>query len=172
MAGSGKSEVARHFQQSGFTRIRFGDITDEEIKKRGLPLHETTEKQVREELRQQYGMAAYALLNAPRIDECLQKGNVVLDGLYSWDEYLELKGRYGPRLYVVAVYSAPATRYARLAGRKIRSLTAGEAAGRDRAEIENSAKGGPIAMADFTLINEGSLQELHAGVERMLGELK
>ena len=35
MAGSGKSEVARVFEKSGFIKIRFGDITDEEIKKRG-----------------------------------------------------------------------------------------------------------------------------------------
>ena len=32
MTGSGKSEVARLFEESGFSRIRFGDITDEEIK--------------------------------------------------------------------------------------------------------------------------------------------
>jgi len=33
-------------------------------------------------------MAAYAKLNLPRIDETLQKSNVVLDGLYSWEEYV------------------------------------------------------------------------------------
>ena len=35
MAGSGKSEVARLFEKSGYTRVRFGDITDIEVKKRG-----------------------------------------------------------------------------------------------------------------------------------------
>ncbi len=36
MAGSGKSEVAKVFENSGFVKVRFGDITDEEISRRGL----------------------------------------------------------------------------------------------------------------------------------------
>ncbi len=39
MAGAGKSEVAGVFEENGFIRIRFGDITDEEIRKRGLELN-------------------------------------------------------------------------------------------------------------------------------------
>jgi len=38
MTGSGKSEVAKVFEENGFTRVRFGDITDEEIRKQGLEL--------------------------------------------------------------------------------------------------------------------------------------
>ena len=79
MAGSGKSEVARNFEKNGYVRIRFGDITDIEVKKRGLPLNEANERLIREQLRQEHGMAAYAKLNLPRIDETLQKSNVVLD---------------------------------------------------------------------------------------------
>ena len=40
MAGSGKSEVARLFEANGFIRIRFGDVTDEEVRGRGLELNE------------------------------------------------------------------------------------------------------------------------------------
>ncbi|MBI2328676.1 MAG: AAA family ATPase, partial [Chloroflexi bacterium] len=72
MAGAGKSEVAELFQQSGFTRIRFGDVTDQEIKKRGLELNEKNERYVRELLRQEQGMDAYARLNLPRIDSVLK----------------------------------------------------------------------------------------------------
>ena len=46
MAGAGKSEAARLFMNNGFIRIRFGDITDEEIKKRGLVLNEENPGQV------------------------------------------------------------------------------------------------------------------------------
>jgi len=35
MVGAGKSEVARVFEKSGFNKVRFGDITEEEIKIRG-----------------------------------------------------------------------------------------------------------------------------------------
>ncbi|MCJ7605934.1 MAG: hypothetical protein MUO19_07890 [Dehalococcoidales bacterium] len=40
MTGSGKSEVARLFEKSGFVRVRFGDITDDEVKRQDLPLNE------------------------------------------------------------------------------------------------------------------------------------
>jgi dephospho-CoA kinase len=172
MAGSGKSEVARVFEDHGYKKIRFGDRTDEELRRRGLETNEANECQVRQQLRKEHGMAAYAKLNLPRIDSSLKSSNVVLDGLYSWQEYTLLKEHYGLMLATVAVWASPATRYARLARRATRPLTAEEAAGRDKSEIENSSKGGPIAMADFTMLNEASLQELEEETKRVLLALR
>jgi len=172
MPGAGKSEVARVFEEKGFTRIRFGDLTDREVKKRGLDLNEKNERNVRESLRIEHGMAAYAKLNLPAIDEALKRGDVVIDGLYSWEEYTFLRKHYGGDFAVVAVWSPPATRYARLARRRERPLTPEEADGRDKAEIENVNKGGPIAMADFTLLNESSLDSLRREVEKVIARLK
>jgi dephospho-CoA kinase len=172
MAGSGKSEVARAFEKNGFTRVRFGDITDEEIQKRGLPLNEDNERRVRESLRNEHGMAAYAELNLPRIDAALKSADVVIDGLYSWEEYIFLKDRYGADFSVVAVWASPETRYARLSSRARRPLTPQEAAGRDRTEVENTNKGGPIAMADYTIINESSLSDLQVQAGKVLARLK
>jgi len=115
-------------------------------------------------------VTTYAILNLPRID--LAEKDVVIDGLYSWEEYTFLKDYYGEDLYMIAVWASPKTRYARLAGRANRGLTVEEAASRDRAEIENVNKGGPIAMADFTIINESSLENLRRAVERIISELK
>ena len=172
MAGSGKSEVARAFEKHGFTRIRFGDVTDEEVKKRGLALNEDNERRIRELLRKEHGMAAYAILNLPRIDSALKNSNVVVDGLYSWEEYTLLKDRYGADFDVVAVWASPETRYARLSNRAERPLTPAEAAGRDRTEIENTNKGGPIALADYTIINEASLSDLEEQANEVLARLK
>lgn len=172
MAGAGKSEVAKVFEEHGFRRVRFGDITDEELKKRGLEPKEENERNIREELRRKYGMAAYAKLSLPRIDSLLKSSNVVIDGLYSWEEYLLLKERYQGKLNVLAVWASPAARYSRLARRAKRPLTPEEAASRDRAEIENTNKGGPIAMADFTVLNDGSLEELNRESRRVISALK
>jgi dephospho-CoA kinase len=172
MVGSGKSEVARLFQENGFTTVRFGDVTDEEVKKQGLELNEKNERHIRELLREKYGMAAYAQLNLSRIESARKHSDVVVDGLYSWEEYTFLKTQYGEDFAVVAVWASPKTRYARLSIRKSRPLTAGEAASRDRMEIENINKGGPIAMADFTIINESSLTELKKEVERIISRLR
>jgi len=172
MAGAGKSEVARLFGEAGFARIRFGDVTDDELRKRGQELTEENERCVREILRQEHGMAVYAKLNLPRIEAALVNSDVVVDGLYSWEEYLFLKNHYGDSLYLVAVWSSPATRYARLDGRRTRPLTLDEAAARDRGEIENLHKGGPIAVADYTIVNESSLGDLREQTQRIIAEIR
>jgi dephospho-CoA kinase len=172
MAGAGKSEVTRMFEKNGFKKVRFGDITEEEIKNRGLEPNEENERHIREQLRKEHGMSAYAKLNLPRIDASLKSSNVVVDGLYSWEEYSLLKDRYGERFSTVAVWSSQAARHTRLRNRANRPLTVEEAASRDKAEIENINKGGPIAMADFTIINEASLKELEKETERVLSALK
>jgi dephospho-CoA kinase len=172
MTGAGKSEVSRVFEENGFIRIRFGDVTDEEMRKRGLTPSEENERRVRELLRKEHGLAAYAKLNLPRIEKALKSSDVVIDGLYSWEEYTYLKARYGEDLYLVAVWSSPKTRYARLTTRSSRRLTLEEAMSRDKAEIENIAKGGPIAMADFTIINESSLDNLKRETERIISRLR
>ncbi|MGA2367804.1 MAG: AAA family ATPase [Dehalococcoidia bacterium] len=160
MPGSGKSEVARVFESSGYKRIRFGDITDEEVGKRGLELNERNERSVREDLRKKYGMPAYAVLSLPKIEAALKTSDVVVDGLYSWEECKYLKDKIRGNLNLVAVWSPPALRYRRLQDRKVRPLTEKQAKARDFAEIENVNKGGPIAMADYTLRNDSTLQEL------------
>ena len=171
MPGSGKSEVARIFHENGFASIRFGDLTDREVENRGLELNEENERLIRELLRQEHGMEAYAKLNLPSIDSSLKQSDVVLDGLYSWEEYIFLKDYYGYSFHVVAVWSSPGTRYTRLTGRHSRGLTVEEAASRDKAEIENINKGGPIAMADFTIVNESSLEHLKKEVQLIIGRL-
>jgi len=172
MAGAGKSELARLFEEHGFKKVRFGEITDEELKKRGLETSEENERFIRQLLRREHGMAAYAQLNLPRIDNTLKSSNVVVDGLYSWEEYILLKEYYGEKFATVAVCTSPATRHRRLAHRTERALTMEEADSRDKSEIENINKGGPIAMADFTIVNEASLEELAKATERVLSALK
>jgi dephospho-CoA kinase len=172
MAGSGKSEVARVFENAGFARVRLGDITDEEVRRRGLELNEKNERQVREQLRKEHGMAAYAKLSLPKIEELLKSSDVAVDGVYSWEEYTLLKDRYGEHFAVVAVWASPRTRYGRLSKRPVRPLTSEESAGRDVAEIERTNKGGPIAMADFTITNESSLDALEREARRVVAALK
>jgi dephospho-CoA kinase len=172
MAGAGKSEVSRVFESKGFARIRFGDITDEELKKHDLVVNEENERRMRESLREKYGMEAYAMLNLTKIDVTIKTSPVVVDGLYSWEEYLFLSNYYHQNFRVVAVWSSPATRYARLAERPVRPLTLDEAFSRDQAEIVNLNKGGPIAMADFTIINEGSLKDLEKDTRKTISSME
>jgi len=180
MTGAGKSEVSNELVKHGFSYLRFGQITIDKIKEKDLKVNEVNEKKVREGLRKEYGMGAFATLNMPKLDELLKKSNVVVDGLYSWSEYKILKEKYGDLMSVVAVYAPPKLRYQRLQNRSIenddknrfRSIPEKDAKARDFADIENIEKGGPIAMADFTILNTGTIDELKERVKEILIEIE
>ncbi|MFH2136435.1 MAG: AAA family ATPase [Patescibacteria group bacterium] len=181
MTGSGKSEFSDWLAQKGYHYVRFGQITLDEVKKRGLEPTEENERPIREEFRKQYGPGAFAILNIPKFDETLKTGDVVVDGIYSWSEYKILKEKYGENLIVVAICAPPKLRYERLASRaarhgddpkmKFRSFTPEAAKARDYAEIENIEKGGPIAMADYTILNTGTLENAYTKIENILKEI-
>jgi dephospho-CoA kinase len=167
MPGAGKSEFAALFAARGVPVIRFGDVTEEELKRRGIEQTPESERAIREEIRETEGMDAYARRNVPRMDEALRRGAIAVDGLYSWAEYLALREIYADRLKVVAIVASPAVRYERLRTRPVRAHAPDVAWRRDVAEIEGIQKAGPIAMADATVLNEGPLETLHRAFETL-----
>lgn len=166
MCGAGKSVVTEWFKERGYKSVHFGDATMDVLAARGLEVNEKNEKAVREDLRKKHGMAAFAIVNLPRIENSLKEGHVIVDGLYSWSEYKILKEKFGDTLHVLAVFTPRKLRYKRLAERSVRPLTHEQSRGRDYAEIENIEKGGPIAMADHTVVNDGDLQNLYGQLEK------
>jgi dephospho-CoA kinase len=168
MCGSGKSSVADALRRRGWQIIRFGEITMHQLEKRGLPKNEANERVIREELRKTHGTDAYAKLSLPRIKEALAAGPTAVDGLYSWAEYKFLKRNLENQMHVVAVFTTRPIRYERLACRPVRPLSPDEAELRDFAEIENLEKGGPIAMADYVVLNDGTEEELLLSIDRLL----
>jgi dephospho-CoA kinase len=181
LCGAGKSIVSDYFIKENYQYLRFGQITMDELKKRNLPISEKNERLVREELRDQYGMSAFAILNLPRLDQMIENGNVIADGLYSFAEYKVLKEHFNDKFVLIAVYAPPKIRYERLANRKLdpsdtqgrnRPLSSEEAKSRDYREIEKSDKGGPIAMADYTIINTKDFYYLQKQVKEIIDELQ
>lgn len=169
LPGSGKSKVASMLERKGFTRIRFGDVTDNEIKKRGLPPGEESEKIVREGLRAEIGMHAYAFLNLDRIKRV--RGDTVIDGMRSLEEYEYLKDNL-PDLMTIAVYSPQQLRYQRMADRKVRPRSPEESRQRDIDEVEKLNILGSIARADYTLMNDGTVEELQKRLENILQNIE
>ncbi len=172
LCGSGKSVAADFFQKEKIPGVYFGKLTLEELEKRGLPVNEENEKKFREDLRRQYGMAAYAVLSLEKIRRLSEKYvRIYIDGLYSWDEYKVLRKEYGEKLILIGLHTDKALRYARLSQRSVRPLTREQAEGRDLSEIEQLAKGGPIAFADHLVVNNGSVDELAAKISGILAAL-
>ncbi|MBQ9544543.1 MAG: AAA family ATPase [Clostridia bacterium] len=168
MCGSGKSVLCEHFKNRGWDFVYFGGVTMNELKKRGLEKNEENERKIREELRATYGQAAFAILLIDEIEEKLEKGDVVIDGLYSWSEFKVLDEKFGDRLKLIAVIADKSVRYHRLTKREVRPLTPEQAKSRDRAEIENLEKGGPIAVADWFVDNNGSIEDTLAQTDAII----
>ena len=91
--------------------------------------------------------------------------------MYSWDELVVLREELRDKRTLIAIIADRSLRYSRLTNREIRPLTNEEAYKRDIAEIENLAKGGPIAMADYFLLNnqdkDSYIKELKNILERI-----
>ena len=111
--------------------------------------------------------AKRVLMALPKIEAGLKEGNVVLDGLYSWSEYKYLREKLGDRLVILAMVTGAGVRKARLANRPVRPLTAAEVDSRDHSEIENLEKGGPIAIADYYIDNNGDFEALKTQYEAL-----
>jgi len=166
MPGVGKSVAGEFFRSKGIPILRFGDQTDIGLKEFGLEKNEKNERWYREKLRKELGMAAMAIKIHPRIEEQLKSNRcVVLDGLYSWEEYLYLREKY-PELQLLCIYTSPTIRHQRLSVRKIRPLTIAESESRDIAELQNLNKGGPIAIADYLIKNENDEQAFYTELEK------
>lgn len=172
MPGAGKTLCAHHLQDRGFYQFRFGGIVENEVVRRGWDVKPENERIVREEFRAEHGMAAMAILARPHLQKALQiHETIVIDGLYSWSEYKALGEEFGTSMVVVNITCDRNLRYSRLENREIRPLTRVEAVQRDHQEIEKLEKGGPIAIADYTLLNNGTGEELLAKLDALLEKL-
>ncbi len=171
MCGAGKSVAADMLINLGYKKVYFGGVTMEKLEEEGLEVNPENEKMMRERLRKELGMGAYAKILLPRIKEFSLKENTVLDGLYSWDE-LQILNKELDNLIVVAIICNKNIRYDRLKIREVRPLTNEEARKRDIAEIENLAKGGPIVFADYYIDNNGTIEEYQNQLSNILKEIE
>jgi len=170
MPGAGKSIAGIFFKEKNIPVLRFGDITDENLLKRGLSLTQENEQPFREKLRQELGMAAFAMKMEPKIRAALKGADiVVLDGLRSFEEYEYLQKR-NISLSLLAIYASPLIRYQRLSHRLERPLAKEEARKRDIAEL-NLHIGSPIAIADYLIKNETTREYLRQELEKFLKEI-
>ena len=73
---------------------------------------------------------------------------------------------------MVAILAPKSLRHRRLTQRPDRPFTDQEATERDWAEIENLEKGGPIANADYFILNDGDIDRLHDQIDAVLETVK
>ena len=174
MSGSGKSVVVEHLTSLGYPKVYFGGIILKEMEKRGIEITPENEKQFREEIREKEGkdwVVRQVIEEAQNLIEAGQK-RIVLDGVYSWTEYVTLKKEFPGEMIFLAVVVEKKLRYKRVAERPERPFARAEIMERDRSEIENLEKGGPIAAADYYVLNNGAVADLKAEIDEVLQKIE
>lgn len=175
MTGSGKSVVVDYLTSMGFPKVHFGNMIYSEMAKRGIERTlMAAVKEFREMIRATEGndwVGRQAVAETKDLISAGQK-TIVLDGLYSWTEYRLFQHEFPGSLTTIAVVAPRPLRYARLAARPDRPFTPEDARFRDYSEIEGLEKGGPIAIADYYLLNDGTEDQLLAQLKSTLASIK
>ena len=163
LAGSGKSSAVDYFTQKGIPKIYFGGVIYQAMNEAGIEPTWDNQQIFREEIRAREGKDFVVKRVITGIHNLIQAGQkkIVLDGLYTWSEYKILKHEFPGQLSVIAIVTPKHLRYRRMMKRPERPMQPREVDKRDWSEIENLEKGGPIAIADYFIINDGTLEELH-----------
>jgi dephospho-CoA kinase len=170
LTGSGKSSAVEYLTAKGYPKVYFGGVVLDAMEKAGLDHTEQNEQAFREELRNREGKDFVVNRIVTQIHDLINAGQhrIVADGIYTWTEYKIMKREFPGELTVVAVVTPKHLRHHRLTQRPIRPLTDAEANQRDWAEIENLEKGGPIAIADHYIMNNGNLDHFHEQIDTEL----
>lgn len=173
MAGAGKSVAIDYLTDRGIPKSYFGGMNLKEMEKRGIEITPENEKIFRKQIREEEGNDWVARQVINEVNDLIAAGQkrIVLDGLYSWTEYKALKKEFPGELTLIAVVSPRNIRYERLANRPVRPFDRQAARERDYHEIETIEKGGPIAIADYYILNNGSIDDLHTQLKAILSEI-
>ena len=167
LAGSGKSSAVEYLTEKGFQKIYFGGVIYKAMDEAGIEKTWDNQQQFREEIRRREGKDFVIKRVIKNIHDLINAGQnkIVLDGLYTWSEYKFLKHEFPGQVVVIAIVTPKYLRYQRMAKRIERPMQPHEVDQRDWSEIENLEKGGPIAIADYFIINDGSLEQLHQKID-------
>lgn len=172
LTGSGKSTAAAYMASKGFPKLYFGGVIYDAMKDAGIDITPENAHKFREAIRAEKGDDFVVRKIIPEAKNLINAGQnrIIADGIYSWTEYKIMKKEFPGELTVVAIVSPKKLRHRRLINRPTHPLSQFEADQRDWSEIENLEKGGPIAIADYYIINDGTLEDLYKKIDSFLEE--
>jgi dephospho-CoA kinase len=174
LTGSGKSSAVEYLTSKGYPKVYFGGVIYQAMEEAGIERTAESETKFREEIREREGKDFVVNRIVTQIRDLIDAGQhrIIADGIYTWTEYKIMKREFPGELTVVAVVAPKHLRHHRLTTRTERPYTLEEANLRDWSEIENLEKGGPIAIADHYIINNGNLDHFHEQIDTELDHIK
>jgi dephospho-CoA kinase len=169
MSGSGKTTLANHFRDRGVASVSMGDVIRRLARENGLPPTPENLGRLASGIREEGGDDAVAKLCGEKIKEVPDE-TVLIDGIRSIKEVEVFSKEF--EVILVAVFSPQNTRYDRLTARgrsdDPQDITTFKV--RDDRELSFSL-GHAIALADYIVLNDGSLEDLKNEFESFLVHL-
>jgi len=161
MPGAGKGILAETFRAVDVPVIVMGDIIRNETKRRGLEPNPKNTKKVMLELREKDGLGAIAL-HCVEFLKSEQSSYVVIEGCRSIAE-IDVFNNYAEAVLIIGVHASPSIRFHRLKERARKDAPPDWQSFRERDIREISVGlGGVIALSDFMILNEASLEDMQA----------
>lgn len=173
--GGGKGTVVDYLVTKGYVHYSSRDFIVAEINRRGLPVDRNQMRLVANELRAQHGND-FVVKQAFKKAEAEGKQNVVIESIRALAEAEYLKSKGG---ILLSVDADVALRYERVQYRRsetdkvtFEQFLAHEELEKNDPDPNGMQKAKVMAMADYTINNNGTLQELHAQVEAFLEKVE
>lgn len=173
LAGSGKSTATNYLKRKGYPSVYFGGVVMKALKDENLGITPANEKMMRTKLREDFGKDIIVNKIVEQIQNLIKSGQkrIIADGLYTWTEYKILKKHFPTELKVIALVPPKNLRHKRISSRPERAMTLAEINDRDLNEIEVLEKGGPIAIADYFIVNKNSNLRTRIKIDKILKEI-
>ena len=170
MGGSGKDTVIEYiFDEIKGSIVNGRLIVEDDLKKRGMEVNNTTLREHATFMRQSQGMDIIARKSIEWIKKEMKSVDLVVYNLKAMEELDTLRKELPYRTLILGVHANPRTRFERLKKRGLaydmkdyESLV-----WRDRVELKWGV-GEAFALADYMIVNEGTLRELRESTKRFV----
>ncbi|MBN1194359.1 MAG: flagellar hook-basal body complex protein FliE [Methanomicrobiaceae archaeon] len=171
LPAGGKGEFSRIADEMGIPVVVMGDVVRQAVLDAGLVPDDHSMGEMSRQLRERHGRDAIARLTIAAI-ESLDKPLVIVDGIRS-DAEVKLYRDHFERFVLVGITSAFPVRLARLQVRRRPDDAVGEEGLRARDARELGwGLGEALKIADYTLINDSTIESFRADVRALLDTLK
>jgi len=172
-SGAGKTTaielIAKLFPS---TILYVGQLVNDEILRRQLPLGPESERMVRLELRKDNGMAALAGLAAPQVLRELRAGRAALiDAVYNVEEFAHYRAHCDRDAKLISIEASFDIRADRVARRNGKPLSREQLLERDEVERCTLRTDVAITSAALRVTNEASVADLQAQLQSKLPSL-
>lgn len=174
LSGTGRSAATAYLGGRGIPKVSFAEVVQKALEAENLAPTIENERIVREKMRLSPSGDQVANEIIDQINRLVDSGQhqIAIDGLGSWETYKRLRHEFSGSMIVVALVARRHIRHRRMAERPNLPLTPAQTDQRDYDMIETLNKGGVVAMADYFITDNGSIEQLYTQIDKLLEEIE